>query len=211
LVELHGLECKLKWEMMRDIQRKARLQENVEENEIRQRRWKDSDELKAHASEKARTAKHQELEARRHVIDHKREAKQRLKVEHLEHQQELLAKTMAHSALQEEHAARSEARRREPLEDKRESLRHVVEERQTQKMQAKLQEQAERAHEHGLEMARVARQLSEEKERRLRAIEHWQSAKKGVPRPIPLPAHRASASPQPRARAGGGSRAGGQS
>lgn len=181
--EIRSVEAQMKWNLAREEKKEKVIEKQEEETEIRDWRWRQSQEMKDFVEEKAQEVKVVELQESRDFQEFKREFKTNIKQEDLKHIQEVYETDVENAAWRAEQAHQALA------QDKEVVLERVVDVQQLKeaKVQQKLQEKAEadevRALEQTLEMAKLARDLAREKEQLLESLELTRAAGRAPPRP----------------------------
>jgi len=170
--EIRAIEAQMRWNMAREETREKALEEAAEENEIRDWRWKQSEEMKAFVAEKAHQTKVTEIKESKEFQEFKRENKLLAKEEDLRHIQEVYEKDTENAAWREEAAREVAEREKELVAERVEDVQFVREAKANQKVKEKAEADENRAHEQSLEMANMARQLQQEKEALLQSLQY---------------------------------------
>lgn len=195
--DLRGAESRLHWEMRKKTKQDTVTEENVSVTDMMKYRWRLQDEMKTHLTEKARAEIRKALEESRLRLDHKREKKRMEKDIDCNYESDALSHAKAHSIAQAELVRIAEFRDKERAAQRRDSKLHLTQARLNQRLQDKLTDDSERAHELRIEQARQVQELSKERDELLHRVELARAAHGGAPKPIlmaPRPASR-SASP----------------
>eukprot|EP00930_Biecheleria_cincta_P095285 TRINITY_DN87266_c0_g1_i1.p1 TRINITY_DN87266_c0_g1~~TRINITY_DN87266_c0_g1_i1.p1 ORF type:complete len:731 (-),score=135.35 TRINITY_DN87266_c0_g1_i1:117-2114(-) len=169
--QIRSLEAKTKWDLSRQERRDKNAETVAAQSELREWRWKQADSMKAHVAAKARQSQERDLRESKEHVGFKREVKVQSKEVEQQHQAELYAK-------HKEDAAWNVARSREEFQqeqilvkEKVENVLHLRQHRHDQKQQLRAEEERERAQKEHLEIAHMARELAQEKQRLLQSLE----------------------------------------
>jgi len=169
--EIRSIEAQMKWNMAREEIKNKVEEEREQENEIRDWRWRESDEMRAFVEEQAKITKEVELEESKDFQEFKREVKVVVK----EEEQRLITETYEANtdiaAWREEAAQLVVEADKEVIADRNADVHHLREVKAQEKMQEKIEEEERREEEQNLEMMALARQLAREKEQLLESLE----------------------------------------
>lgn len=179
--EIRAIEAQMRWNMVREENKEKVLEEEAIVNEIRDWRWKQSDDMKAYVAEKAQQAKVVELEESKQFQEFKREAKAHVKEEDLKHMQEEYQQDMENAAWRAELVKEEEEREKELASGRVEDIQFIRETKAVQKERAKVEVEENRALEQSLEMAHMARELAKEKDQLLQSLQYVRSCQKTAP------------------------------
>lgn len=178
--EIRAIEAQMRWNMAREEVKGKANEEAAELNEIRDWRWKQSDEMKVYVAEKAQQTKAEELQESRKFQEFKREIKEHVKEEDLKYIQEEYQQDTENAAWRAEAAKEVYERDKELTAGHAEDIQFLRELRSHQKEQEKAEENEARALEQSLEMAKMARELAKEKDKLLQSLQYVRSCQKNA-------------------------------
>lgn len=169
--EIRSIEAQMKWNMAREEQKNKATEENDADEEIRDWRWKQSDEMKEFVETKAQEVKVVELHESKDFQEFKREVKVHVKQEELQYIAEVYEQDVENAAWRAEFARAVVEQDKEVIIDRVEDVQHIKEVEAQHKLQQKAEEEDARALEQSMEMANLARKLAREKEQLLQSLE----------------------------------------
>jgi len=180
--EIKAIESQLKWNMQREEKKERLVQAKETVEEIRDWRWKQSEDMKAHKAAKARENKATELKESKSFQEFKRETKAIAK--------EVFKQQITEEYLQDRENAQWRAelvkmvheREKELVNARVEDYLEHREIRNWQKQQEKIEADENRAIEETLEMQAIAREIAKEKEQLLDSLEHSRAAQRAPAR-----------------------------
>lgn len=179
--ELRALESQMRWNLAREEVKDKVQEKAAAEEEIRDWRRKQFEQMKEYELEKAQQAKVEELVDSKGFQEFKREAKLVGKEEELRAIQEEYQKNIENAQFRAEAAKEVYEKDKEVVTVHAEDIQHLREFKKEQKQQEKVKEEETRVMEQSLEMASVARELAKEKEKLLQSLEYVRSCQKTVP------------------------------
>lgn len=169
--EIRSIEAQMKWNMAREEQKNKAEEEKDTEEEIRDWRWRQSDEMREFVDEQAKVAKVVGLEESKDFQEFKREIKTQVKIEEQQYISEAYEQDVENAAWRAEFAQVVVEQDKEVILDRSEDIQHIKEARIQQKLREKAEAGDARAVEESNEMANLARQLAKEKEQLLESLE----------------------------------------
>lgn len=169
--QIRSIEAKTKWDLTRQERRDKNAETVATHSELRDWRWKQAESMKAHVAAKARETQERDLKESKQHVDFKRESKTQSKEFEQHHQAELYVKHKEDAAWNVERSREEFQREQECVKEKVENVVHLREERQVQKQQLRAEDEQERALKEHLEIAHMARELAQEKQRLLQSLE----------------------------------------
>lgn len=176
--EIKAIESQLRWNMNRE-ERKGRLSEaKATVDEIRDWRWKQSEEMKAYKAAKAKENKITELRESKSFQEFKREAKVNDKEEEKRQIREEYLQDREHAQWRAELAKAVHEREKETVTNRIEDYLELRDIRNFQKEQEKVEADENRAFEQSLEMAAIAREIEKEREQLLQTLELSRAAQR---------------------------------
>jgi len=176
--EIRAIEAQMRWNMAREEVRERTQKEAAALDDIRDWRWKQSDEMKQYVTEKAHRTKVEELQKSRDYQEFKREVKTLVKEEDLKIIQEEYQKDISNAQWRAEMEKERQIKEKEVVVGHAEDFQFLRETRAQQKSQEKAQEDERRALEQSLEMANMAKELAKEKEKLLQSLQCVRSCQK---------------------------------
>jgi len=174
--EIRAMEAQMKWNMSREEKKDKVLEEKESEEEIRDWRWKQNDEMRAYTEEKEQEFQATVLQESKEFQEFKREKKVEVKLEEQRYITEVYEQDLENAALRAEVAREQVERDHEVTADRFETQQHLREVKAQEKVRAKAEADENRALEQGLEMANLARELAREKEQLLESLELTRAA-----------------------------------
>jgi len=183
--EIRSVEAQMKWNMAREEQKNKIADEQEAEEEIRDWRWRESDEMKEYVETKKQDDRLVQLEESRDFQEFKREVKEVVKQEELQYISEVYETDVENAAWRAEFARAAAEQDKEVIIDRVENIRHIQEVKAQQKYQHQREEDDARVQEQNAEMANLARQLAREKEQLLESLELTRNAQRAPVRSGP--------------------------
>lgn len=174
--EIRALERQMKWNLQREEHKEVVLDKKSEEEDIRDWRWKQTEEMKAYAEEKAQEDRAVTLEESKAFQEFKRERKVETKVEDLRYIQEVYHQDLDHAEHRVEMAREQAEREQTVIADRLESRMHLKEQKMQELQLARAKADEQRMMEQTLEMQAVAEQLAREKAALLQSLELTKAA-----------------------------------
>lgn len=179
--EIRAMEAQMKWNMSREEKKDKVSEEKETEDEIRDWRWRQADEMKEFVEEREQEMKVSALQESREFQEFKRERKVEAKVEEQRYLAEVYEQDLENAALRAEMAREQADRDHEVTADRLETQQHLKEVKTHDKLRAKAEADENRALEQSLEMANLARELAREKEQLLESLELTRAATRVTP------------------------------
>jgi len=176
--EIRAIESKMKWNMQREERKDTVHQAKAVEEDIRDWRWHQSDEMKAYVEEKALQTKLGDLQESKEFQEFKREIKALEKEEDQQYITEMYLQDVENASWRTELAHIVGQRDKEIIADRREDVQHFKDFKLDQRLQEKVEEEEHRAIEQSLEMANLTRQLEKEKEQLLQSLQFTRQCNK---------------------------------
>lgn len=176
--EIKAIESTLKWNMQREEKKEKLLDEKASVEEMRDWRWKRSEEMKAYNQAKAKEKQVAELKESKSFQEFKREIKVVAKEEAKQQITEEYLKDKEYAQQRAEFVKVLYNREKELVVARVEDYLEHREIRNYQKEQEKMEVDENRAHEQTLEMAAIAKEIAQEKEQLLLSLEHSRSAQR---------------------------------
>jgi len=168
----------MKWNMQREERKDTVHQAKAVEEDIRDWRWHQSDEMKAYVEEKALQTKLGDLQESKEFQEFKREIKALEKEEDQQYITEMYLQDVENASWRTELAHIVGQRDKEIIADRREDVQHFKDFKLDQRLQEKVEEEEHRAIEQSLEMANLTRQLEKEKEQLLQSLQFTRQCNK---------------------------------
>lgn len=179
--QIRSMEGQMKWNMQREEKKDRALEAKTVNEDIRDWRWKESDEMKAYVAEKQHDIKITELRDSKTYQEFKREKKALQREEDRRLNSEDYNKDTDHAAWRAEMTRVVLDQEKELVQFRVEDLMEAKEVRSNQKLQEKFELEEERALEQSLEMANIQRELAKEKEQLLQSLDYARMCKRTVP------------------------------
>lgn len=179
--QIRSMEGQMKWNMQREEKKDRAFEAKTVNEDLRDWRWKESDEMKAYVAEKQHDVKITELRDSRTYQEFKREKKALQREEDRRLNSEEYNKDTDHAAWRAEMTRVVLDQEKELVQFRVEDLMEVKEIRSNQKLQEKFELEEERALEQSLEMANIQRELAKEKEQLLQSLDYARMCKRTVP------------------------------
>lgn len=176
--EIRAIEAQMRWNMARDEVRERAQKEAATLDDIRDWRWKQSDEMKQYVADKAHRAKVEELQESKEYQEFKREVKTLVKEEDLKIIQEGYQNDISNAQWRAEMDRERQIKEKEIVVSHAADFQFLRDTRAQQKSQEKVQEDERRALEQSLEMANMAKELAREKEKLLQSLQYVRSCQK---------------------------------
>jgi len=176
--EIKAVEAQMRWNMTREDKKEKRLEEISLTHELRDWRWRQSDEMKAHVEQKAYETKMIELQESKEYQDFKREHKLLAKEEDFMIIQEEYLRHVEAATQRAEDAKVGALREKEMNIDRFEDYQELREVRQSVRLQEKAELDENRTMEQQLEMANAAKELAREKDLLLQSLEHTRACQR---------------------------------
>jgi len=174
--DIKAIESQLKWNMQREEKKEKSLDEKAAVEEIRDWRWRQSDEMKAYRTAKAQAFKATELKESRSFQEFKREVKERDRLDERRQVEEIYLQDRENAQWRAELAKVAHEKEKEICVERVEDYLEHRDIRNNQKLQERLEADENRALEQTLEMHAIAREIQMEKEQLLRNLEHSRAA-----------------------------------
>lgn len=168
--QMRALESQLKWNMDREERRQTAEERQEEARQIMEWREEQAKDMKEYVEEKAREQRIQDLLESKDYQHFKREWKQAVRLEEIEHIKEQLEKGMDNAHWQIELQKALALDRQLALQEKFEASEELRELKEKERVREKASQENERAHELALDFAFQANQISAEKEELLRNL-----------------------------------------
>lgn len=179
--EIRSVEAQMRWNLQRQEKRETVLAEKEASEELRDWRWRQSDEMKAYVTEKAKETKVVELDESRNFQEFKREVKTVQREEEKRLIQEEYMQDMENARWVAELASEENNQNRELLQERLHDIRELKDMRVSEKIKEKATVDQDRALEQNLEMANMARALAKEKEKLLQSLQYARQCQKAPP------------------------------
>jgi len=176
--EIRAIEAQMRWNMAREEVREKAQKEAAALDDIRDWRWKQSDEMKQYVAEKAHRTKVEELQVSKSYQEFKREVKALVKEEDLRIIQEEYQEDISNAQWRAEIEKERQTKEKEIVVGHAEDFQFLRDARMQQKCQEKVEEDERRALEQSLEMANMAKELAKEKEKLLQSLQYVRSCQK---------------------------------
>jgi len=176
--EIRAIEAQMRWNMAREEIREKTEKEAAALDDIRDWRWKQSDEMKQYVADKAHRTKVEELQESKGYQEFKREVKTLVKEEDLKVIQENYQKDMSNAQWRAEMEKERQIKEKEIVVSHAEEFQFLRDARSQQKIQEKAEQDERRALEQNLEMANMAKELAREKEKLLQSLQYVRSCQK---------------------------------
>lgn len=191
--EIKAIESHLKANMTREEKKERQTESKTSAEEMRDWRWRQSEEMKAFKAAKAQITKVAELRENKQFQEFKRETKVETKFktqkeiteEYFQNKEEAQYRASLVKAVHHQENELVKARVEDYLENR--EIAGMSKEAQ------KMEEEENRAHEQSLEMAAIQRQIFAEKQEMLEMLEHSRAAQRAPPRIDIMPASAALA------------------
>lgn len=177
--EIKALEAQMRWNMAREEQKDTQSEEKEKENEIRDWRWRESDEMKQLVAEKAQAIKVVDLEESKDFQEFKRETKAVVKDAEQQMITEEYLQDIENASWRADIARVEMERERELVIEKVDGVKELQEIKKQEKIIVKIQEEDERQFEQNMEMERMAKELAREREQLLQSLQLTRSAQRG--------------------------------
>lgn len=178
--EIRAAEAQARWNLTRDEKKERVYEEKTETEEIRDWRWKQSDEMKVFVDEQDHEIRTVELKESKDFQEFKREYKKDIKEEEQKFIHEVYVDDTDHAAWRAELAREASRRERELVVEKVEEVQETRELRQGRQQQEQAIQEQERALEQSLEISNLARQLALEKEQLLQTLEYTRGCQRAT-------------------------------
>jgi len=179
--EIRAMEAQMKWNMSREEKKDKVVEEKEADDEIRDWRWRQSDEMKAYTEEKEQEIKTVVLQESKDFQEFKREKKAEVKIEEQRYLAEVYEQDLENAALRAEAARELAERDHEVTADRLETQQHLREVKVQEKHRVRAEADDNRALEQNLEMSNLARELAREKEQLLESLELTRAATRMPP------------------------------
>lgn len=176
--EIKAIESQLKWNMQREEKKERLVEAKATVEEMRDWRWKQSQEMKAYNAAKAKENKIAELKESKSFQQFKRETKAVAKEEAKRQVQEEYLQDREQAQWRAELVKVVHEREKELVNARVEDYLEHREIRNFQKEQEKIEADENRAFEQSLEMAAIAHEIAKEKEQLLQSIECSRAAQR---------------------------------
>lgn len=173
--EIRSMEAKMKWDLKRsELQRKAD-EAKATEDDIREWRAKDAEDMKAFVEEKERDFRNTVLMESKEFQEFKRERKALEREEDLRVIDEEYDKNIENAAWRADLMKAAMEKDKALLKERAEDLNEIKDIKNLQKLQDQAVVEEERQSEKITEMLRMERELAKEKERLLASLEFTRS------------------------------------
>uniref|UniRef100_A0A7S1AAX8 Uncharacterized protein n=1 Tax=Noctiluca scintillans TaxID=2966 RepID=A0A7S1AAX8_NOCSC len=176
--EIRSIESQIRWNMHREEKKEKHAEEQADDSDLMDWRWKQSDEMKAAVAEKMQVEREVDLVNSKAFQEFKRERRALLREEELDHIQEAYLQDRENALWRAEYAKAVWSRDKEVIADRVQDVNDVKEIRNIQRLREKEDEENDRAMEQTLEMANLARELTREKERLLESLQFTRQAQR---------------------------------
>lgn len=176
--EIRSLETQMRWNMAREEAKQVEGEEKEKENEIRDWRLRQSDEMKEHIAEREHAIKVEELEESRDYQQFKREYKAVTKDAEQQAITEEYLQDMENASWRADLARMEMERERDLVVEKVDGVKELQEIKKQEKIAVKMQEEEERQFEQNLEMERMAKELAREREQLLASLQLTRAAQR---------------------------------
>lgn len=176
--EIRALEAQMRWNMQREEEKDKRGEEKEKEEEIRDWRWRQSDEMKEFVAEKAQATKVVELEESKDFQEFKREVKAVVKDTERQMITEEYLQDTENASWRADLARIEMERERELVIEKVDGVKELQEIKKQEKISVKIQEEEERQFEQNMEMEKMAKELAREREQLLQSLQLTRSAQR---------------------------------
>jgi len=170
--DMRAVESQILWNLQREDKQERVLEEKALDNEIRDWRWKESDEMKAFVAEKEQARKILELQESKEFQEFKRQFKAKLKEEDQEFIARMYLEGQENAAWRAEMHAMLRDGDKELLSNRIDDIQHLRDLRTTQRLQEKVEAEQERQWGQQMEMAHLAQQLAREKEQLMESLQY---------------------------------------
>jgi len=174
--EIKSVEAQMKWNLKRDEKKEKILEVKADEDEIRDWRWKQHDEMKEYVAEKEQETRATDLQASKEFQEFKREKRIVTKEDEIRFNAEVYQQDLEHAQWRNDMARMVAERDREALADHVEDVVHFREVKTQQKAQEMADEEENRMLEQNLEMMKQARELAMQKEQLLASLDYTRAA-----------------------------------
>eukprot|EP00930_Biecheleria_cincta_P095557 TRINITY_DN87506_c0_g1_i1.p1 TRINITY_DN87506_c0_g1~~TRINITY_DN87506_c0_g1_i1.p1 ORF type:complete len:792 (+),score=168.06 TRINITY_DN87506_c0_g1_i1:121-2496(+) len=169
--QMRALESTLKWNMDREERRQTAEERQEEARQIMEWRESQATAMKEYVEDQSREQRVQDLLESKEYQHFKREWKQAVRLEEIEHIKEQLEKDMDNAHWQVELQKAIAIDRQLALQEKLEAAEELRELKEKERVREKASQENERAHELALDFAFQANQISAEKEELLRNLQ----------------------------------------
>lgn len=176
--EIRAIEAQMRWNMAREEVRERTEKEAAALDDIRDWRWKQSDEMKQYVADKAHRTKVEEQQESKEYQEFKREVKTLVKEEDLKIIQEDYQKDLSNAQWRAEMEKERQIKEKEVVVSHAEDFQFLKEARAHQKIQEKTENDERHALQQNVEMAHVAKELAKEKEKLLQSLQYVRSCQK---------------------------------
>lgn len=183
--EMRAVESTMRWDMEREEKHEVVHEQLEAENEIRDWRWRQNDEMREYVEEITQVVKVAELEESKTFQEFKREVKVKAKDEDIKFNHELYVTDTDAAQQRTEAAMALHEQDKELVRDRHENTVEVRQIYDAQKQQTKAEEANERVFEQNLEMNKLAKELEREREQLLQSLEYARSCRKSSPLAVP--------------------------
>lgn len=170
--EIRAIESKMRWDMQREEKLDVMLEQKANEDEVRDWRWQQSDEMKAYIAEKEAATRATELQESKTYQEFKREHKLTEKEREQQYIHEMYLQDVENASWRAELSKAMYEKEKEIVADRLSDVQHLRDYKADHKLMEKAQEEEERAIEQNLEMASLAQQLAKEKEELLQSLQY---------------------------------------
>lgn len=178
--EIKAIESQMKWNMQREEKREKTVEAKETEEEIRDWRWRQSDEMKAYVEENKHEVHVTEIKENKEFQEFKREVKAVVKEEDKRYYHEEYLKDTDNAAWRAELAKVIQDNDKVLTLERVEDVKEIREIKTVEKVQAKIEDDANREHEQALEMANQAKALQKEREQLLQSLEYARSCSQRI-------------------------------
>lgn len=176
--DIRSLEAQMRWNMAREEAKQVEGETKEKENEIRDWRWRQSDEMKEYVAEREQATKVEELEESRDYQQFKREYKTVMKDAEQQEITEEYLQDMENASWRADLARMEMERERELVVEKVDGVKELQEIKKQEKITVKMQEEEERQFEQNIEMERMAKELAREREQLLASLQLTRAAQR---------------------------------
>jgi len=174
--EIRAIEAQMKWNMDREDKKEHELERKVEDEEIRDWRWQQTEEMRAYVEEKTQEIRATELMESKDYQEFKREKKAEAKEDEIQFNKEVYEQDLENAAQRLELVRETAERDQEVLAERLESTLHVKDHRQQEKAKEANEQEEERLWEQSMAMRAMAEELAREKAALLESLELTKAA-----------------------------------
>lgn len=182
--DIRAQEAQMLWNMTREEKKERSEEEKAVVEEIRDWRWKQSDDMKAYLAELQLEIRTTELEESKEFQQFKREHKKELLEEEARFVHEVYLNDVEMAAWRAELARAAFRREQALIAEKAQDAKEIKEIKLERIEAVKAEVVNDRALDETLELAKLQRQLQEEKQKLLQSLEYTRSCNQPIKRAV---------------------------